>query len=94
MTLSGHQNRWPDVLLQFEDFAQKNAMPLLNRYRNEICSFNDDIQGTAAVTVGTLIAASRGAGSQLSEQKLSSSARVPPVAVLLNRSSRKSCAKG
>ena len=62
--------RWPDVLLQFEDFAQKNAMPLLNRYRNEICSFNDDIQGTAAVTVGTLIAASRGAGSQLSEQKI------------------------
>ncbi|HEO9291021.1 TPA: NAD-dependent malic enzyme [Klebsiella pneumoniae subsp. pneumoniae] len=62
--------RWPDVLLQFEDFAQKNAMPLLNRYRNEICSFNDDIQGTAAVTVGTLIAASRGSGSQLSEQKI------------------------
>lgn len=62
--------RWPDVLLQFEDFAQKNAMPLLNRYRNEICSFNDDIQGTAAVTVGTLIAASRAAGSQLSEQKI------------------------
>lgn len=62
--------RWPDVLLQFEDFAQKNAMPLLNRYRNEICSFNDDIQGTAAVTVGTLIAASRSAGSQLSEQKI------------------------
>ena len=62
--------RWPDVLLQFEDFAQKNAMPLLNRYRNEICSFNDDIHGTASVTFGTLIAASRGAGSQLSEQKI------------------------
>ncbi len=64
------KQRWPDVLLQFEDFAQKNAMPLLNRYRDEICSFNDDIQGTAAVTVGTLIAASRAAGSQLSEQKI------------------------
>ncbi|MCL7649256.1 NAD-dependent malic enzyme [Klebsiella pneumoniae] len=61
--------RWPDVLLQFEDFAQKNAMPLLNRYRNEICSFNDDIQGTAAVTVGTLIAASRGAGPQVARKK-------------------------
>lgn len=64
------KQRWPDVLLQFEDFAQKNAMPLLNRYRNEICSFNDDIQGTAAVTVGTLIAASHAAGSQLSNQKI------------------------
>lgn len=85
--------RWPDVLLQFEDFAQKNAMPLLNRYRNEICSFNDDIQGTAAVTVGTLIAASRGAGSQLSEQKSSFSARVRPAAVSLNRLSPRSSAK-
>lgn len=64
------KHRWPNVLLQFEDFAQKNAMPLLNRYRDEICCFNDDIQGTAAVTVGTLIAASRAAGSQLSEQKI------------------------
>lgn len=63
-------HRWPNVLLQFEDFAQKNAMPLLNRYRDEICCFNDDIQGTAAVTVGTLIAASRAAGSQLSSQKI------------------------
>ncbi|WP_318365291.1 NAD-dependent malic enzyme [Enterobacter sp.] len=64
------KQRWPDVLLQFEDFAQKNAMPLLNRYRGEICSFNDDIQGTAAVTVGTLIAASLAAGSKLSNQKI------------------------
>lgn len=63
-------HRWPNVLLQFEDFAQKNAMPLLARYRDEICSFNDDIQGTAAVTVGTLIAASKAAGSQLNQQKI------------------------
>lgn len=64
------RHRWPNVLLQFEDFAQKNAMPLLTRYRDKICSFNDDIQGTAAVTVGTLIAASKAAGSQLNEQKI------------------------
>ncbi|MFG1172042.1 NAD-dependent malic enzyme [Erwiniaceae bacterium CAU 1747] len=64
------KNRWPNVLLQFEDFAQKNAMPLLERYRNEVCCFNDDIQGTAAVTLGTLLAASRAAGSKLSEQNV------------------------
>ncbi|RAH31657.1 oxaloacetate-decarboxylating malate dehydrogenase, partial [Vibrio vulnificus] len=51
------QRRWPDALIQFEDFAQKNAMPLLERYKNRICCFNDDIQGTAAVTVGSLMAA-------------------------------------
>lgn len=64
------KSRWPHVLLQFEDFAQKNAMPLLERYRDEVCCFNDDIQGTAAVTLGTLIAASQAAGSTLSEQKV------------------------
>ncbi|PKH24328.1 NAD-dependent malic enzyme [Enterobacterales bacterium CwR94] len=64
------KRRWPNVLLQFEDFAQKNAMPLLERYRDEVCCFNDDIQGTAAVTLGTLIAASRAAGSQLRDQKV------------------------
>ncbi|MEJ4044868.1 NAD-dependent malic enzyme [Erwinia sp. SLM-02] len=64
------KSRWPNVLLQFEDFAQKNAMPLLERYRNEVCCFNDDIQGTAAVTLGTLLAASRAAGSKLSEQNV------------------------
>ncbi|WP_350304519.1 NAD-dependent malic enzyme [Photorhabdus viridis] len=62
------KRRWPNVLLQFEDFAQKNAMPLLDRYRHELCCFNDDIQGTAAVTLGSLIAASRAAGRQLKDQ--------------------------
>ncbi len=62
--------RWPRVLLQFEDFAQSNAMPLLNRYKHEICCFNDDIQGTAAVTVGTLMAASKAKGEKLSDQRV------------------------
>ena len=64
------KRRWPNVLLQFEDFAQPNAMPLLKRYRNEICSFNDDIQGTASVTVGSLLAACRVKGAKLSTQKV------------------------
>ncbi|KJV37896.1 NAD-dependent malic enzyme [Acinetobacter indicus] len=62
------QRRWPKALIQFEDFAQNNAMPLLNKYRDQICCFNDDIQGTAAVSVGSLIAASRAAGKQLKDQ--------------------------
>ncbi|UXI02643.1 NAD-dependent malic enzyme [Photobacterium sp. TY1-4] len=64
------KQRWPDALIQFEDFAQKNAMPLLERYKNKVCCFNDDIQGTAAVTVGSLLAACKAAGSQLSEQRV------------------------
>lgn len=64
------KRRWPNVLLQFEDFAQKNASPLLKRYRKEICSFNDDIQGTAAVTLGCLIAASRAVGGGLKDQRV------------------------
>lgn len=62
------KRRWPNVLLQFEDFAQSHAMTLLNRYRDELCCFNDDIQGTAAVTLGCLMAASRAAGRKLSEE--------------------------
>ena len=64
------KRRWPNVLLQFEDFAQQNAMPLLQRYKDEICCFNDDIQGTAAVTLGSLMAACRAAKTKLSEQKV------------------------
>lgn len=64
------KRRWPDVLLQFEDFAQKNASPILKKYRDQICCFNDDIQGTASVVVGCLIAASRAAGGQLKDQRV------------------------
>lgn len=64
------RRRWPAAMVQFEDFAQPNAMPLLRKYRDEYCCFNDDIQGTAAVTVGTLLAASRSKGMQLRDQKV------------------------
>ena len=62
------KRKWPDVLLQFEDFAQTHAAPLLARYRDELCTFNDDIQGTAAVTVGTLLAACKVSGIALRDQ--------------------------
>ena len=64
------KKRWPEVLLQFEDFEQKHALPLLNRYQEDICCFNDDIQGTASVTVGTLLAASYAKNAKLSEQTI------------------------
>lgn len=64
------KRRWPDAMVQFEDFAQPNAMPLLKRYRDTYCCFNDDIQGTASVTVGSLLAACRSKGVALSSQKV------------------------
>ncbi|WP_286234846.1 NAD-dependent malic enzyme [Thalassotalea sediminis] len=70
MFVQAVKRRWPHVMLQFEDFAQPNAMPLLNRYKDQICCFNDDIQGTASVTVGTLLSACRIKGGQLSQQKV------------------------
>lgn len=51
------KKRFPHVLLQWEDFAQQNATPILEKYRNELCTFNDDIQGTAAVATGIILAA-------------------------------------
>lgn len=62
--------RFPHVLLQWEDFAQQNANVLLNRYQERLCSFNDDIQGTAAVALGTLLAAIQASGTELSEQRI------------------------
>jgi malate dehydrogenase (oxaloacetate-decarboxylating) len=64
------QALWPGVLIQFEDFAQPNAMPILRRHRERVCCFNDDIQGTAAVTLGCLLSACRMKGEQLREQTI------------------------
>ncbi len=62
--------RWPHVLLQWEDFAGSNAGRLLARYRDRLCTFNDDIQGTAAVAAGTLLAAIKVTGTPLTEQRI------------------------
>ncbi|MDA3922209.1 MAG: NAD-dependent malic enzyme [Salinisphaera sp.] len=64
------KRRWRHLLLQFEDFAQTNANPLLERYRDEICCFNDDIQGTATVCVGSLLAACKAKKEKISEQRI------------------------
>ena len=68
--INAAQKRWPGVLIQFEDFAQPNAMPILQRHREHVCCFNDDIQGTAAVTLGTLLSACRKKGEALRDQKV------------------------
>jgi malate dehydrogenase (oxaloacetate-decarboxylating) len=64
------ERRWPHILLQWEDFAGVNASRLLERYRDRLCTFNDDIQGTAAVTTATLLAAVNATGIPLREHTI------------------------
>jgi malate dehydrogenase (oxaloacetate-decarboxylating) len=64
------RERWPHVLLHWEDFAIGNANRLLARYRDSLCTFNDDIQGTAAIAVGTLLSAINVTGTPLNEQRV------------------------
>ena len=64
------KKRWPHVLLQWEDFAGTNAARLLARYRDQLCSFNDDIQGTAAVATATAISAMNISETPLEQQRI------------------------
>ena len=64
------RKRWPHVLLQWEDFAGSNAARLLARYRSQLCTFNDDIQGTAAVAAATLLSALNVTGESLEQQRI------------------------
>lgn len=64
------KKRFPNVLLQWEDFASVDAERILDRYRDDLCTFNDDIQGTAAVTTGTILAAIAAGGGELKDQNI------------------------
>ena len=68
--VSAVQERWPDVLLHWEDFAGSNAARMLERYRDRLCTFNDDIQGTAAIAASSLLAAVNVTGVPLTEQRI------------------------
>ena len=64
------RERWPGAMLQWEDFAGPNAVTLLERYRDRLPTFNDDIQGTAATALAAILAAERLAGIDLTEHKV------------------------
>lgn len=64
------KKRFPHVLLQWEDFASVDAERIIDKYRDDLCTFNDDIQGTAAVTTGTILAAITAAGGKLVDQNI------------------------
>lgn len=64
------RERWPNVIIQFEDFQNTHAFELLHRWQDRIACFNDDIQGTAAVSVTGLYSAMRVKGEKLSQQRV------------------------
>ncbi|HEX2365058.1 MAG TPA: NAD-dependent malic enzyme, partial [Bradyrhizobium sp.] len=63
------QQLYPKCCIQWEDFAKLNAAPILAHYRDTICTFNDDIQGTAGVALAGIFAALRLTGQKLAEQR-------------------------
>jgi len=66
--VAASQQVFPGIVIQFEDFANHNAFRLLHKYRNRVCCFNDDIQGTASVTVAGVFSALRVTRKRMAEQ--------------------------
>lgn len=70
LVLMAIHKRWPNAVIQFEDFGSENAQRLLDKYLHRICCFNDDIQGTSAVTLGCLLSACRISGKPIEQCKV------------------------
>ena len=68
--VEGVRVTWPGCVIQWEDFKQQNALRILDRYRDRVRSFNDDVQGTAAVVLGGILAAMRFLGERLVDQRI------------------------
>lgn len=68
--MTAAKDKYPDVLIQFEDFLTPNAYSLLNRHRDQYLCFNDDIQGTAAVSLAGVMAATRATGKAFKDLKI------------------------
>lgn len=64
------KRKFPQIFLHWEDFGRRNAIHNLKSYRNLICSFNDDIQGTGVVAVAAILAALKRTGTQLEDQRI------------------------
>ncbi len=67
--VNGVNEVFPEICIQWEDFAGVNALSILEKYRNKICTFNDDIQGTAGVIAAGLLAACKATGKNIDEHK-------------------------